>query len=401
MDDADLRRLVAAQRGFTPLGLILRAVRGLLRGGSLVVASTLAQDPFDRVGLDSPGVRWMRFQPCTDERMNDPALADPPVRLDDVDADSEQRRTHIGFDGSGASAAILRKHRRIDTLFGSNVSRRQRLDGIVACERPDRVLRILRGSAAAWRADRPWIALPLAGGPEEADIAGLLDEHGYVVFDPTLHALDSAHAAIAAIAAAHGPVDWILALPRESAFTSLARALFGREAHAPADAAGWNTLLRARLGAELRSGGIRFETQAATRELKLPIDIATPRWGFHAVEYSEHSMWSWIGPRPRAGIVLPPLATRLERLALHVVSTIDPRNVQALQASLDGEPLQVRGRWHGDHGSVELTPFAPSPRWRPFHRLELSMPTSGFPSGKGDRMIALALSALTLFSPAA
>lgn len=405
MDDARMRELLASQHAIPPLGLILRAVRGLLAEGSLVVGSALSQDPFDRLLLDTPSVRWMRYLPQTDDRATGLGLhapgpggtADPLVRLADIDADIELRQTHLSFDGSGSSHPVRRKLRRLDGLFGSRVSRRQRVDGIVVCEASGRTLAILRGSIGAWRADRPWVALQLDGGPDGSAIADMLEASDFIVFDQALSAHERAHAALPSVPRYS---NWILAMPRESAFARLGAALFGRQAARTDGVQAWNTLLERQLHVEAGAGGVQFDASAAPRELHLPIDVEAPRWGFHEIEYLDDSLWSWIGPRPRAGIVLPPLAARLDGLSLRAISAIDLRNVAGLHATLDGARLRVRAHWKDKHGSFDLTPIVPSPRWRPFHCLELSMPVSAYPSGQGDRMLAMAINGLTLLAPA-
>ena len=382
---------------------MLRAVRGLLPARALVVASALAHDPFDLLARELADLRWMRFLPLTDERARLPRQLAPweyeridgGVLLSEADVDIEQRPTHPGFDFAGAAQTVLRKQRRLDGLFGSRVSPRQPLAGIVVCEASDRALAVLRGSTAALRTDRPFVVLPLELGAAGSALLALLRAHGYVVFDESLRALPDDTSP----ASSQRGVDWILALPREASFTRLRQALFARDTVAVDEAKAWNALVEHQLQLESATGGIRFDRRAMARDLALPIDSELLRWGFHPAERSGDTAWCWIGPRPRAGIILPPLATRLERLQLHAASSIDLRNVRELRASIDGEPATLVAHWHGDHGHFELAPAAPDTRWRPFHRLELSMPVSRRPSDEDGRQLALAVGVLTLRAP--
>jgi hypothetical protein len=160
-------------------------------------------------------------------------------------------------------------------------------------------------------------------------------------------------------------------------------------------AAAWNSALGRHLWLEACAGGIRFERHAARTELTLAIDNEVPRWGFHPSEGDPGAGWSWIGPRPRAGLILPGLAARLDVIRLHAVATASVRIVDELQVALDGEPAHVRRHWQGTTGTFEVTPSSRRTAWLPLHRLDIVCPETLRPNAD-ERGLALALASVTL-----
>jgi hypothetical protein len=405
MDAAALSRdaltdFVVSQRGYTALGLLLRAVRALVPARGLMISSTLAHDPFDLLARDMPPLRCIAFTPCIDERVEAigridrtvDATFDTSIELADVDLDLQCRASSAPFGVSRAGIGLARKARRLDSLFGSHVSARQRVDAIIIRERSARALRILQGSERVLATDRPVVVLALGQSPEASSAIDLLAANGYQFFDQFLWA--------GAAPFAHGNdlEKWVLAISREGATSRMARALFQDVTPEAADAAAWNRALLQRFRIEAQAGGIRFDLCTAPGELVIPVGCELARWGFHASESSEDMAWSWMGPRPRAGLVLPALASRLETIQLRVIAAVDPRNVEELRASIDGTPARVRARWHVDQGHIDITPSVPVDAGSPFHVLELSCPKTLRPNEAESRLLALAFSTATLRS---
>ena len=399
-----LTDFVVSQRGYTALGLLLRAVRALVPARGLMISSTLAHDPFDLLARDMQSLRCIGFAPRVDERVEaigrvdraDDATFDTSIELADVDLDLECRASSAPFGVTRAGIGLARKTRRLDSLFGSHVSARQRVDAIVIRERSARALRILRGSERVLAADSPVVVLALGRSREASNAIDLLAAHGYQFFDQFLWARSPSQAASSAD---DNDVErWTLAVHGEGAAARMARALFPDAAFAAPDVAAWNRALLQRLRTEAQAGGIRFDLRAAPGELVIPVGSEFARWGFHPGESSEHLTWSWMGPRPRAGLVLPALASRLETIQLRVIAAADPRNVEELRASIDGKPARVRTHWRVDQGHIDITPSVPVDAGRPFHTLELSCPRSLRPSETESRLLALAFSTATLRS---
>ena len=397
-----LTDLVVSQPGYAALGLLLRAVRALVPPHGLMLSSTLAHDPFDLLARDMPQLRCITFTPCIDERVEaigridraGNATFDTSTALADIDLDLECRAASAPFGVARAGIGLPRKTRRLDSLFGSHVSLRQRVDAIVIRERSARALRILQGSERVLATDRPVVVVALGRSPAASSAAALLAANGYQFFDQFLCALPASFEDWDE----HG--DWTLAVHGEGAASRMARALFHDATPAASDMAAWNRALLPRLRAEAQAGGIRFDLRADARELVIPVGSGFARWGFHASETSEGMTWSWMGPRPRAGLVLPALASRLETIQLRVFATVDPRNVEELRASIDGTPAQVRAHWAADQGHMEIAPSVPLDPGSPFHTLEMSCPKSLRPNEAESRLLALAFSTATLRSPA-
>jgi len=371
-----MNRPTLEQTSRARLPAIVAALRAALPDGGLLVSSSLAHDPFDRLARNVAQLRHIRFLPELNARVTDlglPALRrdatlDTGVLLGQCDLDREVHPSPLWRGFAGETLLRAGKLRRLDTLFGTRASPRAKIDALIICESAARAVEVLRGGEDVLRTHRPALLFRAGSGAAASHLSMLTCQQHYraLANDSCPHPGPD-----------EGSEGWILALPDDDTFRRCEEAFHARPSLSPA---------------EHSPAGAR---PTACSEVTIRLHDELPRWGFYPASDLTDNDWSWVGPRPRCGVVLPALAGRLISLTVGIATTVSPRNITELLASINGQPAISRhDRTRSGQACVEICPATVVP-WQPLHHLELSMPVS-LCREQGPRSVAMALTTITL-----
>jgi hypothetical protein len=314
------------------LAPILGLLQRLLAGREpLLVSSALAHGPLDALAATLPGTSHLRFRPWHDADFDELAPADhqddagvaTQVVLGAEDLDLALRRSPLIRVAEGGPAVSRRKLRRLDGLLGPVAPRAGPLHVLYVGEAGTRALAVLEGAGNLLATQQPAVLLPLDGGAAAAAAAALLRRAGHVLLDPQLRPLPQTGIP---------PATWALALA-------------GTVAGA----------------VEVHAGAV-----APVPAWTIAIDEPLTRRGFYPVEGAAPATWSWIGPRPRAALLLPCWRGSLRRISLQMRAVAPGIDIADAVAVVDGVPAVARVA--AAELEVEM-PHAAAPR--AFQRLDL------------------------------
>jgi hypothetical protein len=319
----------------------------------LLVSSALAHGPLDFVADALSGARHLRFMPWRDPGFDEAAPADhhddvtaaTRVVLGAEDLDLVAHRAPLTQAAQGGPATAWCKQRQLDGLFGAVAPAAGAVGALFIGEPATRVLAVLEGAAGLLTMRRTSIVLPLEECAASAAAAALLRRTGHALYDQWLHPLPEGGPL---------PATWVLAVAGECV--------------------------------------VKAPPQPPSRRLSwtIPIDEPLARSGFYPVEGAAPATWCWIGPRPRAGLLLPTWPGRLLQVGLQLRAVGDGVNIAATVARLDGVPAAVR--MDGPLLWIE-SPASAAPR--AFRRLDLTFPTSSRDES-GRRLVVAAIAAVQL-----